>query len=144
MKYFTPAQQHARYRNTKANPRWTRWQLVQDRDGDGYGTASTASEGVAQGSDTPETAQALSARRYLVPETHAGWGAHWTDDDGARRCVRCETPNIQPLTFDEWVEGGGGEDRRNGFVDDYAACTAGQSTPDQLERMRLAFEDAGK
>lgn len=123
--------------------RWSQWQLVSDAAGDGYGTDGNGLLDLEPTSDTVSTRDAGEGRttsRCSDPGRHAGNRAHYRTGDGRKLCIVCDpTPEPPPLTFREWADGLGGEDRRHRFEADYAALISGEVTPGESERMRQAF-----
>lgn len=133
----------SRFVRSGRGPR-SRWQLATNIDGDGNGTDSNERGGVEPTSDTLDAGEGRTASRCSEPERHAGNRAHWRDEDGVTWCVVCDPPpEPRPLTFREWADGLGDEDRRHRFEADYAALVRHETTPEQRERMDFAFAEAG-
>lgn len=77
----------------------------------------------------------------MVELAHDAGRAHYLRD-GVRLCVICDpAPQLPPLTFREWLDGIGGEDRLERFSADYRALCAGTASSEQIERMRYAFAE---
>ena len=125
--------------------RATRWRLASNSNGDGLGTDNPglqSAEGTPQ-SSAPRWSWERASSRCSDPVLHDGFRAHYDDPySRLRLCVKCDGgPIPPPLTFNEWSRGEGGEERRQTFENDYRAVVAlGRATPEQVERIRYAFD----
>lgn len=132
----------------------TRWQLASVVEGDGNGTGYVTADGAggSNGSDAgADAAEGVLRWSWDPPETsactdpagHRGANAHYrTPEAWAGLCIVCDGAiTAPPLTFREWADGKGGEERRQTFENDYRDQIAGRATPEQVERMRFAFDE---